>query len=78
MDNIILQRKGDFYDMSKTICFSKEENIILLPFVDFLPSIFGGVNEWAAPCKNVPSGMSGQRRPRSACASTQSDHGLPR
>ena len=30
-------------------------------------------NKWAAPCKNVSSDICGQRRPRSACASTQSD-----
>ena len=28
------------------------------------------------PCENVPSGICGQRRPRSACTSTQSYHGL--
>ena len=31
---------------------------------------------WAASCENVSSGICGQRRPRSACASTQSDQGL--
>ena len=30
-----------------------------------------------APCENVSSGICGQRRPRSACASAQSDQGLP-
>ena len=30
----------------------------------------------AAPCETVPLGICGQRRPRSACASTQSDQGL--
>ena len=33
-------------------------------------------NIWAAPCKHVPSGIFGQHRPRSACASAQSDQGL--
>ena len=33
--------------------------------------------ENAALFDNVPSGMCGQRRPRSACASAQSDQGLP-
>ena len=28
------------------------------------------------PCENVPSGICGQRTPRWACASVQSDHGL--
>ena len=31
---------------------------------------------WASPCKNVSSDICGQRRPRSACASAQSDQGL--
>ena len=31
---------------------------------------------WAAPCENVSLGICGQRRPRSACTSTQSDQGL--
>ena len=31
---------------------------------------------WAAPCENVTLGKCGQRRPRSACASAQSDQGL--
>ena len=31
---------------------------------------------WAAPCEKVYSGICGQRRPRSACASSQSDQGL--
>ena len=31
----------------------------------------------AAPCENVPSGICGQRRPRSDCADVQSDLGLP-
>ena len=30
----------------------------------------------AVPCKNVSSGICGQQRPRSACASMQSDQGL--
>ena len=30
---------------------------------------------WAAQCENVPPGICGQRRPRSACASAQSDQG---
>ena len=33
-------------------------------------------HEWAAPCENVSSDICWQRRPRSACASAQSDHGL--
>ena len=32
--------------------------------------------KWAAPCEYVSLGICGQRRPRSACASAQSDHGL--
>ena len=32
--------------------------------------------DWSAPCKNVSSGICGQRRPRSACAFAQSDQGL--
>ena len=31
---------------------------------------------WAAPCENGSSGICGQRRPRSACASAQSDQGI--
>ena len=31
---------------------------------------------WAAPCENSYSGACGERRPRSACASAQSDQGL--
>ena len=31
---------------------------------------------WAVLCKNVSSGIYGQQRPRSACASAQSDQGL--
>ena len=31
---------------------------------------------WAAPCENVSLGICGQRRPRSDCASAQSDQGL--
>ena len=31
---------------------------------------------WATPCESVSSGMCGQRRPRSACASAQADQGL--
>ena len=31
---------------------------------------------WAALCENVSLGICGQRRPRSACASAQSDQGL--
>ena len=31
---------------------------------------------WAEPCENVSSGIYGQRSPRSACASAQSDQGL--
>ena len=31
---------------------------------------------WAAPCENVSSNICGQRKPRSACASAQSDLGL--
>ena len=34
------------------------------------------VNKWAASCENVSSGICGQRRPRSACPSAQSDQGL--
>ena len=30
----------------------------------------------AAPSKNMSSGICGQRRPRSACASAQADQGL--
>ena len=30
----------------------------------------------ALPCENVSSGISGQQRPRSACACAQSDQGL--
>ena len=37
--------------------------------------VFLNIN-WAAPCENVSSGICGQRRPRSACASAQSDQGL--
>ena len=33
--------------------------------------------KWAAPCANVSSGICGQGRPSSACASAQSDQGLP-
>ena len=31
---------------------------------------------WETQCQNVPSGRCGQQRPRSACASAQSDQGL--
>ena len=31
---------------------------------------------WATPFENVTSGICGQRRPRSACASAQSDQSL--
>ena len=31
---------------------------------------------WTALCENVSSGICGQRRPRSACASAQSDLGF--
>ena len=31
---------------------------------------------WVAPCENVCSGQCRQPRPRSDCASAQSDHGL--
>ena len=31
---------------------------------------------WAASCENVSSGICGQRRPRSVCASAQSDQGI--
>ena len=31
---------------------------------------------WTTPGENVPSGICGQRRPRSACTSAQSDQGL--
>ena len=31
---------------------------------------------WTAPCENVPSCISGQRRSRSACAFAQSDQDL--
>ena len=33
--------------------------------------------KWAVPCENVSSGICGQRRSKSACASAQSDQGLP-
>ena len=33
-------------------------------------------NIWAARCESVSSGICGQRRPRSACASAHSDQGL--
>ena len=33
------------------------------------------VMKWASPCKNESSGICGQRRPRSAGASAQSDQG---
>ena len=32
--------------------------------------------KWASPCENVSSWKNGQWRPRSACASAQSDQGL--
>ena len=32
--------------------------------------------KWAALCENISSGICGQRRPRSACASALSDQGL--
>ena len=32
--------------------------------------------KWAAPCKNLSLGICRQQRPRSACASAQSDQGL--
>ena len=35
------------------------------------------LNMWAVPCENMASCINGQWRPRSACASAQSDQGLP-
>ena len=34
------------------------------------------IHVWAAPLKNVSSGICGQRRPRTACASAQSDQDI--
>ena len=39
-------------------------------------SLFTYRINWNAPCKNVSSSMCGQQRPRSDCASAQSDQGL--
>ena len=34
------------------------------------------LDNWAVLCQNMSSGICGHRRPRSACASAQSDQGL--
>ena len=49
--------------------------ILNYPHICFI-QVLGSCFIWAAPCKNVSSGICGQRRPRSACASAQSDQGL--
>ena len=51
----------------------KHQKLLLHPSLRY----FSIVIVWAVPCKNVPLDISGQRRPRSACASAQSDQDLP-
>ena len=45
---------------------------------DILTRYFFRTHEmrWAVPCENVSSGICGQRRPRSVCASAQADQDL--
>ena len=39
-----------------------------LLFIDVAEVLLSGTIIWAAACKNMSSGMHGQRRPRSDCA----------
>ena len=59
-------------------------NIYFFPFMNILIKILylepyihvWMTNKWAVLCKNMSLGICGQRRPKTACASMQSDHCL--
>ena len=54
---------------------NRDENIIILSLGKKVGELKRYSILLAAPCENVSSGICGQRRPRSACASAQSYQG---
>ena len=69
--------------ISQDPVFRNDTNVWLdlLSYIITSPAIFDQFeclkrDVWITPCENVSRRICGQRRPRSACASAQSDQGL--
>ena len=57
-------------------CLYKQLLFTNIPLIILMPVMRSLIIILAVPCENVSSGICGQRRPGSACASAQSDQGL--
>ena len=80
----IVCHANDSHEMSRNVSPKKNINKIECRLLQILLDALGVKTDTAcgliviraAPCENVSSGICGQRWPRSACASAQSDQGL--
>ena len=59
------------------MCLTTESSNLKIKYKNVCISVpFCWSVKWAAPCENLSSGICGQRRSRSVCASAQSDQGF--